>query len=180
MCITRYSLGLGLLCAAHLYALHHESPGCCRTGAVVERQPDYAIWGYVMVVLRPLSQPGERLCYSCRASQERVIVSAVPMRPWVFFQPLSSRLAYLGFSEQCKQCEQWDRWYRKLKWTFLPAQWKWRWQSLSCVQLFATPWDSPGQNTGVGSLSLLQGIFPTQGSNPHLPALHRSSGEGEK
>ena len=28
------------------------------------------------------------------------------------------------------------------------------------------PWDSPGQNTGVGSLSLLQGIFPTQGSNP--------------
>ena len=25
------------------------------------------------------------------------------------------------------------------------------------------PWNSPGQNTGVGSLSLLQGIFPTQG-----------------
>ena len=31
------------------------------------------------------------------------------------------------------------------------------------------PWNSPGQNTGVGSLSLLQGIFPTQGSNPSLP-----------
>ena len=29
-------------------------------------------------------------------------------------------------------------------------------------------WNSPGQNTGVGSLSLLQGIFPTQGSNPGL------------
>ena len=29
--------------------------------------------------------------------------------------------------------------------------------------------NSPGQNTGVGSLSLLQGIFPTQGSNPGLP-----------
>ena len=29
-----------------------------------------------------------------------------------------------------------------------------------------SPWNSPGQNTGVGSLSLLQGIFPTQGSNP--------------
>ena len=28
-----------------------------------------------------------------------------------------------------------------------------------------SPWNSPGQNTGVGSLSLLQGIFPTQGSN---------------
>ena len=30
-------------------------------------------------------------------------------------------------------------------------------------------WNSPGQNTGVGSLSLLQGIIPTQGSNPGLP-----------
>ena len=29
-------------------------------------------------------------------------------------------------------------------------------------------WNSPGQNTGVGSLPLLQGIFPTQGSNPGL------------
>ena len=28
-----------------------------------------------------------------------------------------------------------------------------------------SPWNSPGQNTGVGSLSLFQGIFPTQGSN---------------
>ena len=26
-------------------------------------------------------------------------------------------------------------------------------------------WNSPGQNSAVGSLSLLQGIFPTQGSN---------------
>ena len=31
-----------------------------------------------------------------------------------------------------------------------------------------SPWGSPGQNTGVGSLSLLQGIFPTQGLNPGL------------
>ena len=30
-------------------------------------------------------------------------------------------------------------------------------------------WNSPGQNTEVGSPSLLQGIFPTQGSNPGLP-----------
>ena len=32
-----------------------------------------------------------------------------------------------------------------------------------------SPWNSPGKNTGVDSLSLLQGIFPTQGSNPGLP-----------
>ena len=31
-----------------------------------------------------------------------------------------------------------------------------------------SPWKSPGQNTRVGSLSLLQVIFPTQGSNPGL------------
>ena len=32
-----------------------------------------------------------------------------------------------------------------------------------------SPWNSPGQNTGMGSLSLLQGIFPTQELNPGLP-----------
>ena len=32
-----------------------------------------------------------------------------------------------------------------------------------------SPWNSPGQNTGVGSHSLRQQIFPTQGSNPGLP-----------
>ena len=32
-----------------------------------------------------------------------------------------------------------------------------------------SPWNSPGQNTGVGSYSLLQRIFPTQGSNPGRP-----------
>ena len=32
-----------------------------------------------------------------------------------------------------------------------------------------SPWNSLGQNTGVGSLSLLQGIFPIQGLNPDLP-----------
>ena len=49
-----------------------------------------------------------------------------------------------------------------------------KWKLLSHVQLFETPWtispwNSPGQNTGVGSLSLLQRIFLTQGSNPGLP-----------
>ena len=32
-----------------------------------------------------------------------------------------------------------------------------------------SPWNSLGQNTRVVSRSLLQGIFPTQGSNPGLP-----------
>ena len=32
-----------------------------------------------------------------------------------------------------------------------------------------SPGGSPGQNTGVGSCSLFQGIFPTQGAKPGLP-----------
>ena len=39
----------------------------------------------------------------------------------------------------------------------------------SCPHGLYSPWNSPGQNTGVGSLSLLQGIFPTHGLNPGLP-----------
>ena len=46
-----------------------------------------------------------------------------------------------------------------------------------------SPWNSPSQNTGVGSLSLLQGIFPTQGSNPGLlhcrQILHHLSHKGK-
>ena len=32
-----------------------------------------------------------------------------------------------------------------------------------------SPWNSLGQNTGMGSFCLLQEIFPTQGLNPGLP-----------
>ena len=51
-------------------------------------------------------------------------------------------------------------------------------QLLSRVLLFVTPWTVaiqallsvgfPSKNTGVGYYFLLQGIFPTQGSSPHL------------
>ena len=55
-------------------------------------------------------------------------------------------------------------------------------QSFSHVQLFATPWtvarqllclwNFQGKNPGAGCHFILQGIFPTQGSNPcllHIP-----------
>ena len=53
-----------------------------------------------------------------------------------------------------------------------------KWKPLSHVWLFATPWTVHGIlqatiNTGVGSLPLLQGTFPTQGSNPGLPHCRR-------
>ena len=60
----------------------------------------------------------------------------------------------------------------------LPSLSKPKWKSLSRVRLFQprglySPWNFPGQNTGVGSLSLLQGIFPNQGLNPGLPHCRR-------
>ena len=53
----------------------------------------------------------------------------------------------------------------------LDAQW---WSTLcdpmDCNSRLLCPWDSPGKNTGVGCHALLQGIFPSQGSN--LDLLH--------
>ena len=63
--------------------------------------------------------------------------------------------------------------YSSLKCLFLKGKWK----SLSCVQLFATPWTLHGILQArilewVAS-PFLQGIFPTQGSNPGLPQCGR-------
>ena len=43
----------------------------------------------------------------------------------------------------------------------------------SCLTLCDPPWNSPGQNTGVGSLFLLQRTFPTHGLNPGLLCCRR-------
>ena len=42
-----------------------------------------------------------------------------------------------------------------------------------CDPMDYSPWNSPGQYAGVGSHSLLQGIFPIQGLNPSLPHCRR-------
>ena len=65
---------------------------------------------------------------------------------------------------------------RILEWDAISFSNAWKWKVkvklLSRVQLLATPWtaayQAPGQNTRAGSLSLLQGFFPAQGSNPGL------------
>ena len=67
---------------------------------------------------------------------------------------------------------------RSLMWA--PWQWPLWHKTVKVAQLCPTlcesdptgPWNSPGQNISMGSLSLLQGIFPSQGSNPGLP--HRT------
>ena len=63
---------------------------------------------------------------------------------------------------------------RKFQYSFLPKLIKgWDsqpkgWMDKQNVTRLLCPWDSPGKNTGVGCCVLLQGIFPTQGSNPNL------------
>ena len=46
---------------------------------------------------------------------------------------------------------------------------KWATCNVGATKSEEYPWNSPGQNTGMDSLSLFQGIFPTQISNPSLP-----------
>ena len=64
-----------------------------------------------------------------------------------------------------------------------PGWWKGKKRSESCSVVsdslrphrLYSPWNSPGQDTGVGSLSLLQGIFPIQGLKPWSPTLQADS-----
>ena len=79
-----------------------------------------------------------------------------------------SKSSYVGSELPQIQC---------CSWAFLAWKVKVHWSKVShsvvsdslWPQGLYSPWNSPGQNTGVGSLSLLQGIFPAQGSNPGLP-----------
>ena len=68
---------------------------------------------------------------------------------------------------------------RTLEWVAISFSSAWKWKvkekSLSCVQphrlqpaRLLCPWNSLGENAGVGCHFLLQGIFPTQVLNPCL------------
>ena len=85
-----------------------------------------------------------------------------------------------------KCTDTWDIFAVLFSW-YLPNDWwcimlyNYAWVKVKAAQSRATlqrrglysPWNSPGQNTAEGILSLLQGIFPTQGSNPGLPHCRR-------
>ena len=70
--------------------------------------------------------------------------------------------------------QRWTQWMDLTETEDIKKKWQEYMEVLfNCVQLFATPWTVrllcpwgfPGKNTGVDCHSLLQGIFPTQGSN---------------
>ena len=81
-------------------------------------------------------------------------------------------LFYIPYGEKKKKLV-----WKEIAIDFVITVWKWKVKekvTQSCPVLcdlmnYYSPWNSPGQNTRVGSLSFLQGIFPIQGSNPGLP-----------
>ena len=100
------------------------------------------------------------------------------------FQELELFLSSTAFSKYLKHLEILQSWplLSQLLWaaSSFPVCSKEKEESLSHVWLFETPWtvacttllhprDFLGKSTGVGCHFLLQGIFPTQGSNPGLP-----------
>ena len=77
------------------------------------------------------------------------------------------------------------RWFHLVIWLEQTTQWSiisrcvcvcaqslnhvWLWNPMDCsLPDSSLHGDSPGKNTGVGCHALLQGIFPTEGSNPGL------------
>ena len=120
--------------------------------------------------------------FRCTFLQEITHVggTAVSISEWVFFlQKCHLDGAVLGWVSQAEQGPRSDLLYLMVEswgcsWEVVHGL-KWVTESHSVMSNSLTPhelyspWNSPGQNTGVGSLSLFQGIFSTQGSNPgHL------------
>ena len=93
---------------------------------------------------------GLRLCLPAQGVQDRSLVAKIPHASWAKNQNRKQKQRCNKLNESASE-----------SWPVMP-------DSLQPHGLY-TLWNSPGQNTGVGSLSLLQGIFPTQGSNTGLP-----------
>ena len=125
----------------------------CLCGLYSPSRPSYpATWACVSQLLH---------CKTPKAGLEhgrhRVIVN------WIKFNLILNSVNTVGLHWQCNH-EQWNHSEsesRSVVSCSLPPQ------GLQPSRLLC-PWDSPSKNTGVGSHSLLQGIFPTKVSNPHL------------
>ena len=77
--------------------------------------------------------------------------------------------------QQIWKTQQWPQDWKRSVFILIPKKVKVK-VTQSCLTLFDPmdyPWNSLGQNTGVGSLPLLHGVFPTQGSNPGFPHCRR-------
>ena len=97
--------------------------------------------------------------YGCEEQKENVVTAGD-----------LSLLPSNGLPGMHQNCCHWEESYREMRWR-CGEYWPEAQAVPDSLRPYGlhSPWNSPGQNTGVGSHSLLQGIFPTQGSNPGLP-----------
>ena len=99
----------------------------------------------------------------CLTHQDAATATPAPPRLWLDRVFLGSELCVLRQTLITNTDSPW-----------CPQQLNLRSESRSVVsdslrpQGLYSPWNFPGQNTELGSQSLLQGIFPTRGSNPGL------------
>ena len=88
--------------------------------------------------------------------------------PLISSDPLSIRSTWHPWKLWNSTCPRWTQSFfpQACVHTRVPSHFSGVWLCVP-AKLFC-PWESPGKNTGVGCHALLQGIFPTQGSNPCL------------
>ena len=83
------------------------------------------------------------------------LTSSAPKFYWIpLVNPMHIQLVVIGVRSWLS--------YSSHIWLCAPMDW------VDCSPPILCQWDSPGKNTGLGCHALLQGIFPTQGSNLHL------------
>ena len=92
----------------------------------------------------------------------------------MYFWAIESNVNLINMYLFNSYCMQWDayvccmRWSASKKGVSYSALSDSLWPHGLYPASLLCPWNSPGKNTSVGSHSLLQGLFPTQGSNPGL------------
>ena len=133
----------------HCFLHHLEAPGLTEWWNVILWKSPFF---FILICILYLSIVDLQCCTSFKCTAESLL--SVLIDP--FFFRVFSRVGYFRMLSRVPPCPL--QWIVKLT------------QSCPtlCDPMDCSPWSSPGQNTWVGSLSLLQGIFPTQGSNPGL------------
>ena len=101
------------------------------------------------------------------------LVNLLLLRPWEKTNLSMTFLFYIPYGGKKKK----KLVGKEIATDFVITVWKWKVKEkvtrlcpILCNPMnYYSPWNSPGQNARVGSLSFLQRIFPIQGLNPGLP-----------
>ena len=132
--------------------------------------------------LPPWDFPGKNTGVGCHFLLQRIFLTQGSNQDLLCRQANSLPLSYQGSHHDCLSLStNINQYHLRKKSKILFELKEKKVKSLSRVQLFATPWTVayqappsmgfPGKGSGVGCHFLLQRIFLTQGSDPHLLCL---------